>query len=125
MQIEVRERGIAISAPLRTYIERRLTFALGRFSPRIKKVLVRLQDVNGYKGGVDQQCQLAVVLQPCVTVVFEACDSDVFLSIAQAADKAANYIARHFKRAHSLRLKESLRSRLPSRIKDEAAEHNP
>jgi putative sigma-54 modulation protein len=108
MHIEVRERGIAISAPLRTYIERRLTFALGRFSSRIEKVLVRLQDVNGPKGGVDQQCQVAVVLHPCVTVVFEARDSDVFLSIAQAADKAASYIVRHFKRAHRLRLKEGV-----------------
>lgn len=43
------------SDALRQYVERRLRFALGRFAHRLDQLQVRLEDVNGPRGGLDQR----------------------------------------------------------------------
>jgi ribosomal subunit interface protein len=60
MQIEVSGNGIAVTPELREYAQRRLHFALGRFANRIKRVRIRLADVNGPRGGVDVHCRVRV-----------------------------------------------------------------
>ena len=41
---------------LRSHIERRVGFALLRFTDALSSVLVRLDDLNGPKGGFDKRC---------------------------------------------------------------------
>ena len=51
MLIEVTKRSVMLAEGVREWIERRLQFALGRFSPRIRRVSVIVSDVNGNRGG--------------------------------------------------------------------------
>jgi ribosome-associated translation inhibitor RaiA len=47
---------------LRDYALRRLSFALRRFTQRIRHVTVRLVDVNGPRRGVDSRCTITADL---------------------------------------------------------------
>ena len=100
MQFEIRGRDLSITEALRDRIERRLRFALDRFSRRIKQVHVTLGDLNGPRGGIDKCCKLAISLDRSSTLVVESHASNVYVAIDRVADKAATYIGRRLKRPH-------------------------
>ena len=94
MRIQVRavtDAGLA----LHEAAQRRLRFALGRFDRRIDGVRVRFHDVNGPRGGVDQECQVTVRLgRPAELIVVEERDADPHAALARAADRAARAVGR-------------------------------
>ena len=99
MRIQVRA-GIDAGRALHEATHRRLRFALGRFERRIDGVRVRFHDVNGPRGGVDQECQVAVRLgQPADLVVIEERDSDAHVALARAVDRAARTVGRVIEQA--------------------------
>jgi hypothetical protein len=49
-------------AALREYASHRLALALRRFEHRIRRVIIRISDLNGPKRGVDSQCSITVDL---------------------------------------------------------------
>ena len=100
MQIEIRGREIKVSEWLHKHIERRVHFALERFSERIRKVRVQVRDLNGPRGGVDKSCQLVISLVPASTVVLETRGSNLYGTIDCLADRAATSIVRRLKRTH-------------------------
>lgn len=61
MRVEVRFANTEGSPELVQYIERHVTFALSRFSSRLKRTSVRLDDLNGPRGGIDKVCKVEVV----------------------------------------------------------------
>jgi ribosome-associated translation inhibitor RaiA len=56
----------------RAYIRKRLGVKLGKYATSIERVTVRVRDVNGPRGGVDQKCRIKVVLSGLPSVVYEA-----------------------------------------------------
>ena len=99
MRIQVRA-GIEAGRALQEAAQRRLRFALGRFERRIDGVRVRFHDVNGPRGGVDQECQVAVRLgQPAELVVIEERDADPHVALARAVDRAARTVGRVIEQA--------------------------
>jgi hypothetical protein len=60
MSVWVRSRGFELTDALRAHAERRLRYALGRFRMRLRSVILRLDDVNGPRGGNDKRCQIVV-----------------------------------------------------------------
>jgi hypothetical protein len=57
MRVSLKALGLAEDG-LADFVNRRATTALGRFSNRVHTVTVRLQDLNGPKGGVDKRCTI-------------------------------------------------------------------
>ena len=100
MKFEIRGRDINVSQALRDHIVRRLRFELDCFARRIRKVKVKLEDLNGPRGGIDKCCQLAISLAPSSTIVMESRASNVYTAIDGVADKAGAYIGRSIKRRH-------------------------
>lgn len=100
MQVDVRGRDVIITQGLRAYIERRLAFALGRFASRIRKVVVRVVDLNGPRRGIDTRCQLAICMEPLSTIVIKDRASSVYVAIDSLAGKASNCLRRRLQRAH-------------------------
>jgi ribosomal subunit interface protein len=95
MQVEMKVRGIPSSPELRSFVERRLGFALDRHEERVAGVRVTLEDVNGPKGGRDKSCQVHVRLRGGQTVRATAQDADFHA----AADIAVHRVARGVNRA--------------------------
>ena len=100
MQVEIRGKGLHVTDVLSTYIQHRLGFALGRFSRRVERVLVRVEDTNGPKGGIDKQCRVAVVVPHATTAVMESKAPNIRVAINRAVAKASRYVAGRLKQPH-------------------------
>jgi len=108
MRIEVRGHGFEIERELSGYAERRLLFALTRFSRRIEVIRARLSDMNGPRGGVDKECRLAAVVAPVGEILVVERDADMRAAIDLGADRLARAVARKVGRRRS-------RPRVPAR----------
>ena len=89
----------------RDHVRRKLGVKLGKFSSSIERVSVRIKDVNGPRGGVDQLCQIKVVLHGLPSVVFENRDT----SLNAAVDVALSGVQRAVRRATQRRRTKPLR----------------
>ena len=67
----VRARGVALDDDQTTRVAQKLAAKLGKFAASIARVSVRVTDVNGPRGGVDQRCRIEVVLSGVPSVVVE------------------------------------------------------
>ena len=98
MQIEIYTRNFSLTQSLRSHIERRLGFALRTRYDRIRRILVRLSDVNGPRGGNDKRCQIQLSLPGQADVVIEDIQSDLYAAISRAADRASRTVTRRLGR---------------------------
>lgn len=108
MRIDIQGRGFQLTAPLLEHIERRLRFALTRTSGRIKRVLVRLGDATGPRGGEDKFCRIEVVLEDAPAVLIEDAGADLYAVIDRAAERAGRNVAKRVER-----LRENARLAVP------------
>lgn len=79
----------------RDYVRRKLGMKLGKFAESIERVTVRIADVNGPRGGIDQRCRIKVVLSGLPSVVGEQQD----VSRDAAVDGALSTVERAVRRA--------------------------
>ena len=98
MHIDIQARDFALTKALRLHIEKRLSFALSTRYDHIKRIIVRLSDINGPRGGNDKRCQLHVVLPGQQDVVIEDTQADLYTAIDRAADRAWHSVSRKLAR---------------------------
>jgi putative sigma-54 modulation protein len=84
---------------LRLYAERRLDFALRRFETRIRHVVVRLDDTNGPKRGIDSRCSVTLQLRDGRHINVEAVTAWPYSSITLAAKRLNAALRRELDRA--------------------------
>ena len=90
MKTEIRPRGITLTKPQRTRLEHHLGLVFARFGDRIDRVIVRLS--NAAEAGL-KHCELEVQC-PSQLVKVEHSDTDVFLALEHAANRAARSVIR-------------------------------
>ncbi|MFQ5668233.1 MAG: HPF/RaiA family ribosome-associated protein [Candidatus Binatia bacterium] len=93
MDIRTTGKGLDVGRVLDAHVRRRINFALGRFSRRVKRVHVRLADENGPDGGMDKTCRIAVRLLRLPAVIVEQTSTDLLTSVEVAADRAGGTVA--------------------------------
>jgi putative sigma-54 modulation protein len=94
MRIDIQARGFRLTDGLRAQAERRVRFALGSISGRVRSVVMRLADENGPRGGVDKRCTIRAILPGTSPVVIEHQEVDLYVAIERAADRAARAVSR-------------------------------
>jgi putative sigma-54 modulation protein len=77
----IRVLGVELHPGDRMYIRRKLGMKLGKFASSIERVSVRVEDVNGPRGGIDQVCRIKVVLTGLPSVVFHGQDASLEAAI--------------------------------------------
>lgn len=92
MQIDIQARNFPLPDALRSHIEQRLSLALSARHDHIQRVLVRLSDINGPRGGADKCCHIQVVLTRDADVVIKDTETDLYVAIDRAADTAASAV---------------------------------
>lgn len=101
MKIDIHGRHVDISGDLRSFIERRLEFALGRLRHRIVRVHVWLTDLNGPRGGIDKRCRIELVGRKA-TVAVEDSSDDAYVAIDLASDRIRQVARRLAERERSI-----------------------
>ena len=98
MQIDIQARNFTLTNALRGHVERRLAFALSTRDDHIQRIMVRLSDINGPRGGEDKRCHIQVVIPHLADVVIEDTEEDLYAAIDRAADRAGRTVGRRLTR---------------------------
>ena len=85
--------GIDSEALAQHAIER-MTHALNQHDERVSNVVVSLQDVNGPKGGDDQQVKVIVHLKGGADVIVEETGADAYAVMSVVADRVKQVVGR-------------------------------
>jgi ribosomal subunit interface protein len=97
--------GVAAEA-LRSYLDRRLRFALARFGRRVGEIIVRVRP-DGPSGN---HCRISAEVLPFGQVAIEQADSDLFTAIDRATGKIGRQFSRELERMRNARVgRESVR----------------
>ena len=112
MQFDIQSLDFPDTAALTSHTRRRLGFGLTRHADRISRVVVRLGDENGPRGGPDKFCRLQVTLVDAPQVVIRDCGPDLYSVIDRASDRAARAGAKQLERNRFGRQRPALSSAL-------------
>ena len=105
MKTNIQAQGFALTEPIRAYTELRLVYAVSFASQIIRRVTVRLSDINGPRGGNDKKCQLVFTLQGLPDIVIQDTESNLYVAIDRAVDRASRAVARVIDRQHDYRIR--------------------
>lgn len=101
MEFRVHGANIELTEALSSHVQSRFGAALDKHERQVEDVTVRLEDVNGPKGGVDMRCQATIHLRPGDTIVVEEVEEDLYAAISVAADRAKHVVSRKLDRIRS------------------------
>ena len=71
LPIFIRAIGVSIEDTDREYLRRKLKRQLGKFTRSVERVSVRIEDLNGDRGGIDKRCRVKVVLRGLPSIVVD------------------------------------------------------
>jgi len=98
MRISVRARNLDMTQSISEHVRNRIHAALNQHADRVRDVRVQLSDINGPRGGRDQQCRVAVRLSNGELLVHERLDYDLYANVSLLADtikrRVGDYVAR-------------------------------
>ncbi|MCU7843257.1 MAG: HPF/RaiA family ribosome-associated protein [Candidatus Thiodiazotropha sp. (ex Monitilora ramsayi)] len=102
MQIDIQARNFYLTEAIRDHTKRRLHFTLSCCKDRIQRVVVKLSDINGPRGGADKRCQVHVTLAALPDVLVEDIEADLYVAIDRATDRTGRTVIRRISRQHTL-----------------------
>lgn len=102
MEIDIQARNFLLTDGLKRHVQRRVLFAVGRFKDKVHRVIVRLSDINGPRGGVDKRCQLLLRVDGMPDIVVADTEMDLYSAIDRAADRAGRTLGRYLRRARGV-----------------------
>jgi ribosome-associated translation inhibitor RaiA len=103
MNIDIQSLGFPITLALAEHARRRLRFALTRHNDRIQRVVVRLGDENGPRGGADKFCRIRVYLIDAPVAVIADIGSDLYGVIDRTVDRVGRVVVKHLDRSRDSR----------------------
>lgn len=98
MQMDIQSQGFSLTEGIRDYVMRRLAYALSHCDTAITRIIVRLSDINGPRGGDDKRCLIEVRLKAASAVVIEDTEGDLYVAIDRAAERAGRTLSRRLAR---------------------------
>ncbi len=100
MNVHMVAQEFFLTPSLREHLDRRLRFAFSGARDRIARIVVRLRDLNGPRGGRDKLCQVSVIMPGRPEVVIREVQEDMYNAIDRAVKRAAYRATRLITRKH-------------------------
>ena len=104
MQTEIRRVNATLKPEQQYLIQWNVDFALRKARHRIGSLVIRLEDLNGPKGGLDKRFQIEAYLWRSGMLLAQAIDVDFALAARRAAERLARRILEQVRRRRSRRL---------------------
>jgi ribosomal subunit interface protein len=102
MNIDIQSRGFSLTDALHGYSQQRVLGAMAYTSGHVNRVVIRLSDINGPRGGADKCCHIQVALAGIPDVVVEDTEVDMYDAIDRAVDRARRTVVRKVDRQLTL-----------------------
>jgi putative sigma-54 modulation protein len=113
MRIHIQSSGFELTEGIREHVLRRVRFSTSHIADHIRRITIHLSDINGPRGGLDKRCRLSVTMEKLAEVVVEDTESDLYLAIDRATDRAARTVTRNIDRARSHRKSGAMTQEIP------------
>ena len=101
MLIQVSGKGFELNAELRDEVGKSMKTALDRFSSRIGRVNVVLEDENGPKNGRDKSLRVIIDVERFPRIVLEEKGDAWHLMLDRTAERASHTVSRQIDRSRS------------------------
>lgn len=105
MNIDIQANGLTLTSGLRQHIRQRFLSAFHSSQQHLRKISVRLIDVNGPRGGQDKRCRVHIGIIGGQDVVIENTDTHLHTAIEGATNRAQNSL---FRRIDKRRAKKAI-----------------
>jgi ribosome-associated translation inhibitor RaiA len=86
MKIFARAQGFSLTPALTAWTHDRVTGAVAHHRDALRRVDVRLNDVNGPRGGCDKECRVTVRFIGGRTLTVRRRHADLYLAVRDAAE---------------------------------------
>lgn len=111
----IRVIGASLDELQRRKIRAELGVRLGKFGDAVERVTVRVDDVNGLRGGVGQACRIKVVLSDHPSVVFETRGKSLDTAVRSSLLGIEQAVMRKLERTRMKPIQQDMRSRSQQR----------
>lgn len=98
MNLDVQARSFNLTRSLKHYLNKRIRSSILPRAEHIRRINVRLSDINGPHGGVDKRCHLHVILPHIPDVVIEETQDNLYSAIDMAIARARGVLDRKLSR---------------------------
>jgi putative sigma-54 modulation protein len=98
MNIQIHAQDFTLTEGLREHVARRLAYALNHGQDIVSRIVVRLSDINGPRGGLDKRCGIEIRLKGASAVAIEDTEADLYVAIDRAAERAGRTLDRRLAR---------------------------
>lgn len=98
MSAYIRSVGVPLDEADRAYIRRKLGRKLGKFVDAVERVSVRIEDVNGPRGGRDKRCRIKITLRGMPSVAVEEQHAALQAAMDGALERAGQTVKRQLQR---------------------------
>ncbi len=98
MRIHLATHGFQAGQALLDHTLRRVSAALSHFADQVVRVVVRVEDTNGPRGGLDKCCSITLQVPHLSPVVVAAVSPDYYDAVDRAARRAGRAARRAFER---------------------------
>jgi ribosome-associated translation inhibitor RaiA len=96
--VYIRAVGAPLSAAAKSEIKRKVDRKFGRQAVDVERASVRIEDVNGPRGGVDKLCRVKIVLSGLPSVVVEEQNESLHAAMDGALDRVQHAVRQALKR---------------------------
>jgi ribosome-associated translation inhibitor RaiA len=85
--LDVRARGFDLTPSLRRHAVDHIAAKMAKHARAISNLTVRLEDVNGPKGGIDKRCRVELQIAGVGPVLVDETDQDVYAAMDVAGER--------------------------------------
>jgi len=97
MRIDIHTSSFSLTDSLRRHIEHKIRSTLS-WAHSLQNVSLRLDDINGPKGGVDKSCRIQIPVAGGTPVVIHEMQPDLYVAIDRAVERADRALGRKLTR---------------------------
>ena len=98
MNLQIQAQDFSLTAGLRQHVATRLAYALNHGRDIVSRIVVRLSDVNGPRGGMDKCCGIEVRLKGAPALIVEDTQADLYVAIDRASERIGRTLDRRLAR---------------------------
>lgn len=102
MQIQIHADDFDLTEGLRDHVATRLAYSLNHGHDIISRIIVRLSDINGPRGGVDKRCGIEIRLKGTSAIAISDTEDDMYVAIDRAVERTRRTLDRRVARRHQL-----------------------